>query len=404
MLVIFSSGPGQSYLFSVFIDPIIEDTGLSRTVVSSLYALGTVLSATMVFFISNLADSKGPRWTLALIAFAFGAACFSMWAASGWILIAVALALLRGLGQGALPINSTLLIAQWFVRRRGRAMALYGLGGAASTAILPSIARWLIETVGWQGAYFVFGVAIWAALIPLTLLIARNTPEEMGLYPDGASEPPIGEPRVSAGPQTAGIPRRELLASKMFWLLVIPIAIPSLVDTALIFHQVDLFEQRGLSAAVAAGAFVPFAMASASSNVVAGFLVDRFGPRLVFVFAAALLVTPPLLVQIIGTPIGALGYAVIIGAGSGMTMMVSRTVWAHYYGRFGLGRVQGMAMVVTIFSSALGPMVLSILKDAFDGYAVGLAVMAALMGAAAIIMFFQDPQPVPPREQPASAA
>lgn len=391
MVVIFSSGPGQSYLFSVFIDPIIEDTGLTRTAVSGLYALGTFLSAAMVYVISSLADRKGVRWTLVLIAVLFGGACFSMSLAQGWVFIAIALALLRGLGQGALPINSTLLIAQWFVRRRGRAMAIYGLGGAASTAILPSVARFLIDTVGWQGAYFVFGVAIWAVLIPLTLLTVRNQPEDVGLYPDGAAEPPAGEVRPGAA-QGAGPARGELLKSKMFWLLVIPIAIPSLVDTALIFHQADLFEQRGISAAVAAGVFVPFAIASAASTVVGGFLVDRFGPRHVFVGAASVLILPSILVQIISSPLMAVFYAIVIGGGSGMSMMVSRTVWAHYYGRHGLGKVQGTAMVVTIFSSALGPIALSALHDAFGGYTVPLTIMATMMAAGGVIMALHRPE------------
>jgi MFS family permease len=344
----------------------------------------------MVYVISNLADRKGVRWTLVLIAVLFGGACFSMSLAEGWILIAVALALLRGLGQGALPINSTLLIAQWFVARRGRAMAIYGLGGAASTAILPPAARFLIDTVGWQGAYFVFGVAIWAVLIPLTLLTVRNQPEDVGLYPDGASQPPASEVRPAA--QGAGPAREELLKSKMFWLLVIPVAIPSLVNTALIFHQADLFEQRGISAAVAAGVFVPFAIASASSNVVGGFLVDRFGPRHVFVAAASGLVLPCLLVQAISSPAMAVLYAIVIGGGSGMSMMVSRTVWAHYYGRHGLGKVQGTAMVVTIFSSALGPIALSALRDAFGGYAVPLTIMATMMAAGGLIMALHRPE------------
>ncbi len=35
-LVAFSSGPGQTYTFSVFIDPIIEDTGVERTLISTI--------------------------------------------------------------------------------------------------------------------------------------------------------------------------------------------------------------------------------------------------------------------------------------------------------------------------------------------------------------------------------
>jgi len=390
MTVIFSSGPGQSYLFSVFLDPIIEDTGLSRTTISGLYALGTFLSAGMVFVISGLADRKGPRWTLTLIAFLFGIACFTMSVASGAILIAIALASLRGLGQGALPINSTLLIASWFVSKRGRAMAIYGLGGALSTATLPPVSRFLIENVGWQGAYAIFGLFIWLALIPLTLLAVRNEPEDMGLYPDGADAPPAGEMRADGTRQT-GPSRSAVVRSKMFWLLVLPIAMPSLVNTALIFHQADLFANRGLSADLAAAVFVPYALASASSNVTAGLLVDRFGPRQVFVTAATVLILPPLLVQLISAPVSAVGYAMLMAAGSGASMMVSRTVWAHYYGRHGLGGVQGSAMVVTIFSSALGPIFLSFLHDLFGGYAVPLALMSAMMAASSLTMFLHRP-------------
>ncbi len=391
MVVIFSSGPGQSYLFSVFLDPIIEDTGLSRTTISGLYALGTFLSAAMVFVISGLADRKGPRWTLTLIALLFGIACFTMSLAAGAALIAIALASLRGLGQGALPINSTLLVASWFVRKRGRAMAIYGLGGALSVAILPPLARILIDTVGWQNSYAIFGLFIWVALIPMTLLLVRNEPEDMGLYPDGADGPPAGEVRAD-GAKIAGPTRSEVLRTKMFWLLVLPLSIPSLVDTALIFHQTDLFAVRGLNANIAAAVFVPFAIASATSNMISGFLVDRFGPRKVFVAASGFLILPPLLVQIISTPLSAIGYAIVIGAGGGASMMVSRTVWAHYYGRHGLGGVQGSAMVVTIFSSALGPITLSALFDVFGGYTVPLFLMSGMMAAACLIMGLQRPE------------
>ncbi|CAN5788561.1 MFS transporter [soil metagenome] len=406
MTVIFSSGPGQSYLFSVFLDPIIEDTGLTRTTISGLYALGTFLSAAMVFVISGLADRKGPRWTLTLIAFLFGIACFTMSVASGAILIAIALASLRGLGQGALPINSTLLIASWFVRKRGRAMAIYGLGGALSTALLPSVSRFLIDNVGWQGAYAIFGIFIWLVLIPLTLLAVRNTPEDMGLHPDGADEPPAGEIRADGTRQT-GPSRREVIQTKMFWLLVLPIAVPSLVDTALVFHQADLLAERGLSADIAAAIFIPFAIASAISNVVSGFLVDRFGPHKVFVAAASILTLPPILVQVISTPLSAVGYAMIIGGGSGASMMVSRTVWAHFYGRHGLGGVQGSAMVVTIFSSALGPITLSALRDLFGGYNIPLFIMAGMMATAGLVMALQssdrESPSVPTAAQPSSS-
>lgn len=389
MLATFSSGPGQSYLFSVFIDSMIADTGFSRTGISSLYAAGTFVSAGMVMYISRLADRRGPRFTLAIIAAAFGLACFGMSIASGAIMFALALASLRGLGQGALPINGTLLIAQWFVRRRGRAMAIAGLGGAASTAILPPVARILIENFGWRTTYAIFGAAIWLVVIPVALLLVRNRPEDSGLYPDGAAHPPAGERAVEPGV----VDRRRVLTSKMFWLLAIPMSMPGLVDTALIFHQASIFQERGLSADVAAAAFAPMALASAASGFMTGFLIDRLGPRPLYILGLFVLLIPPMLAQVISTIPMAFAYGMVLGVGSGMTMMVSRVTWAHYYGRHGLGRVQGSAMMVQIVGSALGPVLLAALRDQASNYTPALYVMIALYVIAIVMMIGYRPSP-----------
>lgn len=383
MLATFASGPGQSYLFSVFIDPIIEDTGISRTGISTLYAAGTFLSAAMVFFISRLADARGPRLTLTVIAFCFGLACFGMAFASGWLMTAVALAVLRGLGQGALPINGTLLMAQWFVRRRGRAMAIAGLGGALSTATLPPLARLLIDNIGWRESYLVFGMAIWAVVVPVAILLVRNRPEDVGLHPDGADEPPVGEAPVTASGEPV---RHKVLNTRMFWFLAIPMAMPGLVDTALIFHQASIFAERGLSPTVAATAFAPMALTTAAFGFGAGFLTDRFGPRPLYIVGLLVLCIPPLVLQFISNTPAAFAYGMIMGAGSGIAMMVSRIAWSYYYGRHGLGSVQGAAVMVSIIGSALGPLLLAFIRDQSDSYTVALLVMFGLM-ASSLVMF-----------------
>ena len=121
-VVAFSSGPGQSYVFSVFIDSIIENTGLSRTGISVLYMASTVVSAILVTFVSQLADRYGPRIVLVGAGFGLGAACFGMATATHLLLFFIAFAGLRALGQGSLNINCILLVNQWFVARRGRAI------------------------------------------------------------------------------------------------------------------------------------------------------------------------------------------------------------------------------------------------------------------------------------------
>ncbi|MDP9438876.1 MAG: MFS transporter, partial [Actinomycetota bacterium] len=189
----FCSGPGQSFVFSVFVDPILADTGISRVGLSTLYAFGTAVSAGMVVLVARLADRFGARSMLAVIALALGAACFGMSAAAGPISLFLGFAALRALGQGSLPVTATVLTAQWFVKRRGRAVAVVVLGLAASNAVLPPVTQALISSLGWREAYVALGIMVWVLLIPAAILIVRNRPEEVGLHPDGA-EAPVEEP------------------------------------------------------------------------------------------------------------------------------------------------------------------------------------------------------------------
>ncbi len=386
----FSSGPGQSFVFSVFIDEIIADTGISRTGISTLYAVGTGVSAAMVFTVSRLADRYGARTTLIGAATGLGLACLAMSQAREAVLVFFALAALRALGQGSMTINGTLLTAQWFVRRRGRAMALMGLGFPVAVATLPPVTRVLIDNIGWRESYAVLGVMVWVLVLPAAFFLVRERPEDMGLHPDGADAPPPEE-MVAPGLADDGRDRRPVLTSLRFWLLAIPLATPSLVVTGLIFHQTAIIEERGMSAAVAAAIFVPYAVASAGASLVAGAVADRFGPKVVFVASMTALLVAMGWALLMNSREGAALYGVVVGVAGGTSQIVGAVTWAHFYGRAGLGRVQGAAMMVGITASALGPLPLAVLQARFDGFGPGIAALAILPALAIVAVVLARP-------------
>lgn len=388
-VVVFCSGPGQSYVFSVFIDPIIETTGFSRTGISALYAVGTGLSAVMVGLVSRMADRYGPRLMLIVVATALGSACFLMAFSTGIAGIVIAFAALRALGQGALPINATLLTATWFVVRRGKAMAIVMLGSAASNAVLPPVSSYVIGAFDWQTAYMALGVMVWLLVIPLAIIVVRDSPEKVGLHPDGFDHPPVQETVAGGGPD---LKDRKVFSTATFWLLAIPMAIPSLTVTALTFHQVSIFAEQGLSRSVAAGAFIPFAIASAGFSLAGGVLLDRYGPRPIFLINMAVLSAVTFSLLLISTPAQATIYALAMGATTGMGMLISSVSWAYYYGRHGLGRVQGTAVMISITGAALGPLPLAMMQSLTGSYTAGLIVMALLPIAGLIAFSFAHPQ------------
>ena len=392
-MVVFSSGPGQSYVFSIFIDSIISDTGLSRSGISALYMLSTGVSAAMVWIVSRMVDRVGPRMMLIAIGFAFAAACFGMAAATNILLLYVAFASLRDLGQGSLNINAVLLVNQWFVAYRGRAIAFMGLGAVLSTAIFPPLARALIDNLGWREAYAVLGIIVMSLIVPVSLLVIRNRPEDMSLSPDGRRQPYVDTARhadavsqeVSSGLET------PVLRSLHFWLLAIPMASPGMVSTALVFHQTSIFKEAGLTATLAAGVFVIFSVSAAFTSVIGGFVVERVSPKPLYGFSLLMLLVSLLLAVVMNSAFVAVLYVIIMGVANGAQQIVQGVIWAHYYGRHRLGRIQGPAMTIGICGAAIGPFPLALLHDVTGSYTFGLLVMISLPVLSLISILFAHP-------------
>jgi cyanate permease len=237
----------------------------------------------------------------------------------------------------------------------------------------------------------VLGVMVWVLVLPGAIFLVRNTPEDIGLHPDNRNRPPANEP--TAAEVKAQPDKRKVFTSPTFWLLALPLATPSFVSTALIFHQVSIFDERGLSAAIAASVFVPYAITSASSSMAGGFIVDRMGPKFLFGLTMAALLTATLLALVITSPFLAVIYALFLGIQGGFQRIVGGTTWAHIYGRHNLGRIQGSAMMVGITSAAVGPLPVAYLQEVTGSYTVPILAMAVLPILAVIVISFARPKP-----------
>src|SRR5690606_12265941 len=97
---------------------------------------------------------------------------------------------LAGLGGPGGQLLTQVPLAKWFVRRRGRALAIAtaGLGGGTVAAI--PVTQWLVDGVGWRDTSLIYGVLVAGLVIPISLVFVRRSPEDLGLYPDGDPEPP----------------------------------------------------------------------------------------------------------------------------------------------------------------------------------------------------------------------
>ncbi|MFN8661209.1 MAG: MFS transporter [Thermomicrobiales bacterium] len=275
-LAVFMSGPAQTYGVSAFVDPMLTELGESRSLFSTTYSIGTLVSALTLLIVGRQIDRYGSRLVMTLAAVVFAAALFCMSGVGGVLTLAIGFSLLRASGQGVLTLAARTLVPHWFVRRRGRAFSIIGLAATASLAVVPVFNESLIRHFGWRDAWRVNSVIILVVLAPLLWFFVRDRPETVGQHPDGI--PPDPALPHHAG-EEHGHTLKQAMRTPAFWALIGAGLVPSLVLTGLSFNQVAILTDRGLPATLAAATFTVESFVGLPITLMAGSLADRFPLR-----------------------------------------------------------------------------------------------------------------------------
>lgn len=386
----FASGPGQTYAVSLFVNPMIEDLGWSRTTVAGLYTAGSLTAAAGMLLVGRLLDQYGARVMLPVVVVLFGLALVFISFASHPLHMYAGFASIRTLGQGSLTLVPTTLVALWFVRFRGRVMALNSLGSVASQAAFPPLILLLISSFGWRNAWVALAVFVWGLLLLPAILLVRRGPESLNLLPDGESRRFASQSHL-AGDREVNFTLAEALRTRAFWLLLLAGSSQSLIGTALVFHHVSVLGSRGLDVAVAASALSVIAPGALSGTFLAGFLCDRFPNRYVLVAGQLVLIFAMLLTLVMNQPWQAILYGGALGLAGGTLMTTAAVIWPNYYGREHLGTIRGVVTAGMVASAALGPLPFGFLFDVFNNYASAVLIFLALPIACAVAAFVATP-------------
>src|SRR5262245_11847448 len=176
--------PGRTYGLGLIKEPLRAELGISDLRFNFLNFWAIVIGALCVPVVGRLIDKLGTRLTLALVAGALGACVIAMSRAADELELAVALTLVRGLGQGALSVVAIALVGKWFRRRAGVAMGAFALLLAVGFIAPIFVVEMAVKNVGWRAAWEGIGLALVFGLVPLGLIFARSTPESCGVPPD----------------------------------------------------------------------------------------------------------------------------------------------------------------------------------------------------------------------------
>lgn len=388
---------------SVFLKPLTKDLGVSRGVFSLLRSGESLIGAGMAPVIGSVVDRHGGRLLMTFGALVVGVGflflsqvdAFWQFALVRWSLVSVGDALM-----GSLVINVTL--SRWFVRRRGRAIALSSMGVGFGKVGMPIFAASLLLWLGWRLTWAVFGLLALALGVVPAFIYIRRCPEDMALHPDGTASPfpesVSSEKQRSATfrqplSEEAIWSRKEAASTPTFWLIVGTFGIAGMGITGLNLHVFSYVTDIGHSAVVAAAVMSDIALMQLASPLFWGLLSERIEVRkaamLQFLFQAAGLTLAITTNQLIPLYLGFFLY----GIGLGGAMVLPDIVWASYFGRPSLGTVRGLALLLTSMLSAVGPPLFGFLFDISGNYLLSFTIfIMTLLSSALLSLFLRPPQ------------
>ena len=401
------SVPGQTMGMAVFTEAFMDAFGLTRTELSTAYFFGTMGSSLFLTRAGRWYDRHQARTMMAGASVVLGGVLLFISAidvlvagvgASTGGMLAFGLILLgyfgvRFSGQGVLTSASRNVLLVWFERRRGLVSGVRGVFVSLGFSVAPLLLAMLIDATGWRGALWALAAVVGGGFALACLVAVRDTPESCGLFPDGVS----AEQHAASPPLTvASVTLEQARRSPVFWIYAAALSMHALFGTAVTFHIVDIFDQAGRSREEAFFYFVPQAVVSTSVNLVASTLADRMPLK------------PLLLIMLCGFVTGAFGlanleadwgYALLIagfGCGGGLWGVLSNLAFVRNFGRVHLGAISGLSTSLTVFASAVGPVLFSVGVDLLGSY-VGavwlcLGLNVALL-AAAVVVRQREPAP-----------
>ncbi|MDR9394677.1 MFS transporter [Roseovarius sp. SYSU LYC5161] len=296
------------------------------------FALGNLTIGRLVDRVGMTASLVGATLVMS------GATALAALSPSVWTLSAAQMAIGLGTAAGFGPLVAD--ISQWFLKRRGIAVAIVASGNYLAGAIWPLVLAGLLESAGWRSAYLALAVIIPALNLPLALCLRRRVPLVARQHSDSVAS-------IRAG--AAGLSPRTITA--LLWLAGLACCMAMAMPQV---HMVSLCVDMGFGAAVGGQILAVMLVAGAASRVFFGLVADRLGGVRTVLISSGLQCLALFLYLPAGGLVSLYAVSLIFGLSQGGIVPTYALVVREYMPSAEAGKRVGIVMMATILGMALG--------------------------------------------------
>jgi MFS family permease len=381
-IVVTCVGFGAMLSLSVFLQPMTEAMGWSRTGIATAATLNFLGMGLGAFLWGALSDRYGTRAVVL-----GGGALLGL----GMVLASRATTLLQfqllfgaivGVASGSFYAPMTAATTRWFTRHRSLAVALVSAGLSVGSTVMAPLARWMITAYDWRTAMLVIGDLVWLVIIPAAFLVRNPPPSAPGADPVAV----VGGPDLTIG-RAVRTPQFAAIALTHFACCA--------AHSGPIFHMVTHAIDRGVSTMAAATVLSVAGLASLSGKIVCGMFADRVGAKRTLIVGLALQAAAISLYLFTGGLASFYALALMFGFAYGGVMPLYAILVREYFGARIMGAAFGAVSLAATLGMALGPWIGGRLYDGLGSYAWMFIGSSAIgLGAVAIAFTFRPPRVV----------
>ena len=381
---------GLRYSVGIFFEPIRNEFAWSTAQTASGVTIFFWVYAVSAPFVGQLARKIGVRKTVLLGGLLLGGGGVIMSQIQALWQLYLAWGVIAAMGAASLYIVPTMVLSKFFHKKRGSTVGWSSVGVSAGQAlIIPQIAK-LIPSWGWRPSMLFLGALVVCTTSVLGYLFLRESPEELGIYPDGADKRPIAfhentqhedwSPRKATGDWTFRIIAVSYFFSTGGIISMLTFVVP---------HMINI----GISPIEASGAFGVIGIMSAMGSILFGFFSDRFGRKKTIVVTTGLIsiafgvstVIPPNLTMLYL-------WTVLYGLSYGGAPEQYAAIVTDYFGTTHNTTIFGLVTLAGGIGGGLFPLIGGWIVDQTGSYYTTLLVLGVGMAVASFLAFsLKDP-------------
>jgi MFS family permease len=373
-------GHGAMVSLSVFLQPMSESMGWSRSEISTAALLNWLCLGVGALLWGAVSDRFGTRVVVLMGGALLGLGLVTASRATSIGQFQILFGVLVGLAAGSVYTPLTATTVRWFTRHRSLAVALVSAGLSLGSSTTAPVVRWLVSRYDWRTAMLVIGDLAWLLIIPAALLVR--------------------EPRAAAGTAASATAHggeltvAQALRTPQFAAIALTYFACCAAHSGPIFHMITHALDHGVSAMAAATVLSVAGLASLGGKIVCGVVADRIGAKRTLLAGLAVQAVCAGLYLFTRDLPSFYTLALIFGFAYGGVMPLYAILVRDYFGARTMGTIFGAVAFVSTLGMALGPWAGGWLYDTFGSY-VWLYIGSFGIGFGAVAIAFTCRQPSP---------